>query len=64
VGDGAIVDITADQFDDMPEAVIVVPRSPWHETFEQEDKGEAGFREWQARLVQFERAYAEILKNL
>jgi hypothetical protein len=60
--DGVIVDITADQFDDMPESIIVAPRSPWHGTFEQRDMGEAGFRDWQPRLVQFERAYAAILK--
>src|SRR5215467_5971474 len=44
VADGVIVDITADQFDDMSERVIVAARSQWHETFEQEDEGEAGFR--------------------
>lgn len=48
----------------MSESVIVAPQSPWHETFEQEDVGEAGFRDWQPRLVEFKRAYAEILKNL
>jgi hypothetical protein len=63
IADGEIVDIIADQFDDMPESVIVAMRSPWHETFEQEDEGEAGFR-GQSRLVEFERAYTAILKNL
>jgi hypothetical protein len=51
MADGVIVDTTADQFDDMPERVIVAPQTAWHETFEHEDMGEAGFRHWQPRLT-------------
>lgn len=40
-----IVDITADQFCDAPEAVIVTSMSSWHKSFEVEQTGVADFRD-------------------
>ena len=37
--DGFIVDITADQFPEMDEPVIVAANSPWHGTFTVKDEG-------------------------
>ena len=42
--DGVIVDITADQFLDMTERVIVTTHSCWHKTFDQEKMHEADYR--------------------
>jgi hypothetical protein len=44
-----VVDITADQFDDAPVAVIVAAPSPWHQTFEEFEEDHplpSDFREW------------------
>lgn len=35
--DGLIVDITADQFDEVDDPVIVTTNSPWHQGFETHD---------------------------
>ncbi|MEM7763798.1 MAG: hypothetical protein AAF290_06925 [Pseudomonadota bacterium] len=39
-----VVDITADQFDDAPAAVIVSPRSSWHDQFILTSRERADFR--------------------
>lgn len=39
-----VVDISADQFADAPEAIIVCVNSPWHQTFQQQVKHVADFR--------------------
>ena len=41
--EGLIIDITADQFDDVTEPVIVSDSSPWHDSFEPEDLHSADF---------------------
>ncbi|MES2636912.1 MAG: hypothetical protein V4605_06255 [Pseudomonadota bacterium] len=41
-----IVDITADQFVDMTDPVIVTKYSKWHQQFNTEDLGIADFRQW------------------
>lgn len=44
-GDGLIIDITADQFDDAPrKRVIVSTSSPWHDSFEREGRHEGDYR--------------------
>ena len=47
-----IVDITADQFVEIGEPVIVTDDSHWHQTFEQKSCGPADFRKYDARTVQ------------
>jgi hypothetical protein len=41
-----IVDVTADQFPEVTEAVIVTTTSPWHATFTQQSLGAADFRRY------------------
>jgi len=63
--DGYIVDITADQFSDMDERVIVRATSPWHESFEEEDQHEGDYRVYDAATVaKLGRIYAQILEVL
>lgn len=47
-----IVDITADQFWEISESVIVTDSSPWHQMFEIEICGPADFRKYDERTVQ------------
>jgi hypothetical protein len=42
--DGVIVDITADQFEEMTERVIVTKQSAWHQSFEQKVPHIADYR--------------------
>jgi hypothetical protein len=42
--DGVIIDITADQFPEITEPVIVTAHSDWHNTFDQEERHEADYR--------------------
>jgi hypothetical protein len=39
-GDGTIIDITADQFPEIDQKVIVTVRSDWHATFERKEANE------------------------
>lgn len=41
--EGYIVDITADQFSEVDQRVIVAQRSPWYETFKIEDERHGDF---------------------
>ena len=40
---GFIVDVTADQFPEVEQAVLVARESPWHDTFEVEDEHDGDF---------------------
>jgi hypothetical protein len=63
--DGFIVDITADQFPDMDQRVIVARDSPWHDTFEIEDEHVGDFTIYDAATVaNLGRIYAVIIAAL
>ena len=63
--DGYIVDITADQFHDMSEPVIVARASPWHQTFEAKGEHEADFTVYHpATVSELATKYAVIMKAL
>lgn len=40
---GYVVDITADQFPDVSQSVIVAKKSPWHKEFKKKTRRRAGF---------------------
>jgi hypothetical protein len=62
---GVIVDITADQFPEISDPVIVTAQSSWHEGFEQESDHEADYRIYDERTVaELGGAYRSILKAL
>jgi len=63
--DGLIVDITADQFSDCNEQVIVTSHSLFHESFQGTDQHEADYHIWNPEAV-FESAqdYRAIIANL
>jgi hypothetical protein len=44
--DTLVVDITADQFSDAPDSVIVDDPSEWHEVFERRKCRSADFKKW------------------
>jgi hypothetical protein len=44
--DGLIIDITADQFEDGPGAVLIVEDSTWHDAFDWDRPSTGDFREW------------------
>jgi hypothetical protein len=50
--DGLIVDITADQFDDNQNPVIVTTDFTWHSTFEIQDVHNADYEKYDLRTVQ------------
>ena len=50
-GHGLIIDITADQFEEMVDTVVVTSQSDWHETFEAEIRHPADYRIMDARTV-------------
>jgi hypothetical protein len=74
--DGVIVDITADQFQDISERVIVTTCSPWHGSFTREDNPheallgrtrshEADFHVYDANTAsQCEEIYAVIIEQI
>jgi len=63
--DSYIVDITADQFDDVSERVIVARSSPWHETFEVKVEHEADFTLYDAATgSDLATKYAVIMKGV
>lgn len=60
-----IVDITADQFPDSNEKVVVCRGSEWHKPFRGTDKGKADYRSYDDRTAAvLEKAYKEILSHL
>ncbi|ADG10178.1 hypothetical protein B7G68_08735 [Caulobacter segnis] len=65
--DGLTVDITADQFEDMEEAVIVAVASPWHERiFElDEDEQPGDYRAYDDHTVsRLNGLYARLLRAM
>jgi hypothetical protein len=64
--DGIIIDITADQFPEISERVIVTNYSPWHDSFEREGRPhEADYRIYDANTVsQCEESYGAIVENV
>lgn len=48
---GMVVDITADQFDEIYEAVYVGPKNGWYQQFEVQQEHEAGYRRLDPRSV-------------
>ena len=60
-----IIDITADQFDEIEAPVIVTNASPWHDSFDTEILHEADFHVYdQATIIMLSSAYANILDTL
>ena len=60
--DGCIVDITADQFPDIQERIVVRAASTWHETFEVCEQHSGDYRVYDAATVaNLDRIYAVIL---
>jgi hypothetical protein len=65
--DGLTIDITADQFDDIAEPVIVTTTSPWHgRVFEIEDDDLPGdYRDYDDHTVlRLNGLYAILMRNL
>jgi hypothetical protein len=64
--DGVIVDITADQFPEIDQKVIVTTRSDWHATFDREEVGDkADYHIYDERTVAaLGRAYRAILAEM
>ena len=64
--DGVIVDITADQFPEVDDKIIVTSHSDWHGTFEREEiKDKADYRIYDPHTVaSLGRAYGAILAEL
>jgi hypothetical protein len=63
--DAYIVDITADQFDEVDQRVIVARASAWHETFEAEDQSGADYLDFDAAAAaNLGRIYVVILAVL
>ncbi|WP_010322926.1 hypothetical protein [Marinobacterium stanieri] len=60
-GDGVIVDITADQFEDVDEPVIVTRKSKWHEKFRTKSYGQIYIEALKDSLV---RPYGKIMRAL
>ena len=58
-----IVDITADQFHDTNEEVIVSLNSTLHNTFEVEEISASDYREWHGNGLQELNAFYQILRN-
>jgi hypothetical protein len=64
-GDGIIVDITADQFSEVDERVIVSKFSEWHSTFDRDEPNKADYRIYDRHTVaSLGRAYATILTEM
>lgn len=63
---GTIIDITADQFDDQTEPVMVTKDRTWHDTFKQTDKPHpARISKYDSGYQQIARlAYEAIVKNI
>lgn len=60
-----IIDITADQFDEIKASVIVAKASLWHDSFDTEILHEADFHVYDpATIITLSSAYANILDTL
>jgi len=63
--DGVIIDITADQFPEMTEKVVVSTRSEWHATFEQNTQHKADDLSGdESARVRLAKAYRVIIENI
>ena len=64
--DGIIIDITADQFSDVSEKIIVTRKSLWHQTFAEEKKvSSADFRAYDPHTISsLKRVYARVLEKM
>ena len=63
--DSLIIDITADQFEECNESVIVAKDSEWHRTFDRDLESEASFKRYDKGTVnRLSWAYEEILKHI
>lgn len=64
-GEGLIVDITADQFDEVTERVIVAEHSDWHATFDTEVMHEGDHRTYdEVTADELDGVYRQILKHV
>jgi hypothetical protein len=61
--DGIIIDITADQFLEIDQKVIVATQSDWHATFEREEKDPADYRIFED-CPKLEETYRAILTKM
>jgi hypothetical protein len=60
-----VVDITADQFDDAPQGIVVADPSPWHSTFDDVRQSAAHLRHWSGTTIpQVEAVYRQLLVQL
>jgi len=60
-----IIDITADQFPEVEDPVIVTTRSPWHEQFEGEPQHVADYRIYDDFTVaRLHAAYTKIVSRI
>jgi hypothetical protein len=62
-----VVDITADQFADQHQAIIVALASPWHESFrvDQRDESPENFERWdKATAATLADAYRAVVRQL
>ncbi len=60
-----VVDITADQFPDITDPVIVSNNSSWHRSWRTEIKNIADYRNYDLHTVsELNRSYYQIIKNL
>ena len=63
--DGLIIDITADQFEDCGDSVIVTRESDWHDTFKHDFESEENIRRYDPDTDnRLSRAYEEVLKHI
>lgn len=63
--DGLIIDITADQFPEVTERVIVATHSTWHDTFEREIRHRADLHIYDpATVANLGQAYFAVLAEL
>ena len=63
--EGGVIDITADQFSEMPQRVIVVPHSEWHAAWQGKVQHKADFRIFDPDTVaRLDRAYQTILARM
>ncbi len=60
-----IIDITADQFDDVDEEVVFTDNKEWYEKFKNSNIPNAAFTEFQGpNKVRLEKLYSKIIKNI
>jgi len=66
IGEGLIIDITADQFEDGMPAVFVEPGSDWHDRWDDiMETGPADYRQWRgATLTELDLVYQTIKPQL